>query len=197
MPGRRVTVDPCWRCGDCFWCRRGDYHVCKLGGSVGLASNGALARFVLVPAEGLVPLPDSVDDQIAALTEPLAVALHAVERAGATPESRLLIQGFGPIGAAIALVARARGVAEMFVSEPSPARRELAAKVGVPVVLDPAACDVRREVYLKTGKVGADVVLECTGSPQLLEPCSAAEARRVRCRRWRMYEGLRACVFDA
>lgn len=85
----------------------------------------------------------------------------------------------------------------MFVSEPSPARRELAAKVGVPVVLDPAACDVRREVYLKTGKVGADVVLECTGSPQLLEPCSAAEARRVRCRRWRMYEGLRACVFDA
>jgi (R,R)-butanediol dehydrogenase/meso-butanediol dehydrogenase/diacetyl reductase len=166
--GQRVTVDPCWRCGECFWCRRGDYHICKVGGSVGLASDGALARYVTVPAVGLVPLPDSVDDQVAALTEPLAVAVHAVRRGGVTPGSRVLVQGFGPIGAAVLLAARAHGAAEVFVSEPSAGRRDYAAKMGATDIYDPVACSVRTEVYQRTGRVGPDVVFECTGVPALI-----------------------------
>jgi (R,R)-butanediol dehydrogenase/meso-butanediol dehydrogenase/diacetyl reductase len=124
---------------------------------------------VTVPAIGLIPLPDSVDDQVAALTEPLAVALHAVRRGEVTGESRVLIQGFGPIGAGMLLAARALGASEIFVSEPSPARREHAARLGATEVYDPAACSVRTEVYRRTDRVGPDVVFECTGVPSVLE----------------------------
>ncbi|MEX2290155.1 MAG: 2,3-butanediol dehydrogenase [Mycobacteriales bacterium] len=175
--GQRVTVDPCWRCGRCFWCRRGDYHICRYGGSVGLASDGALARRVTVPAAGLVPLPDGVDDRIAALTEPLAVGLHAVRRGGVQAGDRVLVLGLGPIGAAVLLAARASGAAEIYVSEPSLRRRELAVQLGATEAFDPGACDVRKEVYVRTGRIGPDVVFECTGSPRLL-PVAVSAARR-------------------
>ena len=121
LVGRRVTADPCWSCGTCFWCLRGDYHICRIGGSVGLASDGALAPLVLVPAQGLVPLPDAVSDQTAALAEPLAVGLHAVRRGGVGVGDRVLVLGAGPIGAAVILAARAAGAAEIYVSEPAAA----------------------------------------------------------------------------
>jgi (R,R)-butanediol dehydrogenase/meso-butanediol dehydrogenase/diacetyl reductase len=166
--GARVTVDPCWRCGVCYWCRRGEYHLCKVGGAVGLASQGAMARFVRVPVAGLVPLPDAVDDRTGALVEPLAVGLHAVNRSGIRSGDTVLISGFGPIGASVLLNAGAAGAGAIYVSEPHPARRTLAEQMGATVAYDPGAADVRREVFAATGKVGPDAVFECTGIPALL-----------------------------
>jgi (R,R)-butanediol dehydrogenase / meso-butanediol dehydrogenase / diacetyl reductase len=174
--GQRVTVDPCWRCDTCFWCGRGDYQICKRGGSIGLASDGALAPFVRVPAAGLVALPDEIDDRTAALVEPLAVGLHAVRRGAVSPGDRALVIGCGPIGAAVVLSARAAG-ALAYVSEPNAKRRELAMRLGATEAFDPATTDVRREVYLATGKVGPDVVFECTGIPPML-PFAIDAARR-------------------
>lgn len=167
-PGTRVTVDPCWRCGTCFACVRGDYHLCRHGGAVGLASDGALATRVVVPAEGLIPLPDSVDDRLGALTEPLAVALHALDRAGLEAGETLLIAGFGPIGAAVLLVARTLGAGQVIVSEPVAARRERALALGATLVVDPRADDLRKAVRGVTGGVGADRVVECSGRPQVI-----------------------------
>src|SRR5713226_7039032 len=76
--GQRVTADACWRCGRCAYCLRGDYHICVLGGALGLHSDGALAPFVRMPAYMVVPIPSEVSDESAALAEPAAVALHAV-----------------------------------------------------------------------------------------------------------------------
>jgi (R,R)-butanediol dehydrogenase/meso-butanediol dehydrogenase/diacetyl reductase len=166
--GTRVAVDPCWRCDVCYWCRRGEYHLCKLGGAVGLASDGALARFVRVPAAGLVPLPDGVDDRTGALVEPLAVGLHAVRRSGIGPGDTVLVTGFGPIGASVLLNATAAGAGAVYVSEPHPGRRALAETMGATAAYDPGEADVRREVFVATGKVGPDAVFECTGIPGLL-----------------------------
>lgn len=166
--GTRVAVDPCWRCGSCYWCRRDDHHLCRLGGAVGLASPGGLAHRVTVPAAGLVPLPDGVDLQVAALAEPLAVGLHAVDQGGVEAGARVVIQGFGPIGATVLLAARARGAAEVWVSEPAPARRAWAEALGATVVVDPGADDVRRRLREATDHVGADVAFECSGVPSLL-----------------------------
>jgi (R,R)-butanediol dehydrogenase / meso-butanediol dehydrogenase / diacetyl reductase len=174
--GQRVTVDPCWRCDACYWCVRGDYHICKRGGSIGLASDGALAPFVRVPASGLVALPDEVDDRTAALVEPLAVGLHAVRRGAVSPGDRVLVIGCGPIGAAVILSARAAG-ALVYVSEPTAKRREVAMTLGASEAFDPAASDVRREVYLATGKIGPDVVFECTGIARML-PFAVDAVRR-------------------
>lgn len=166
--GTRVTVDPCWRCGTCYWCQRGEYNICRSGGSVGLASAGALARYVRVPAAGLVPLPDGVDDRVAALTEPLSVGLHAVHRGGVSVGDSVLVHGFGPVGAAVALAARLAGARVVVVSEPSATRREWAERLGADVVLDPSSVDVRAETYRLTGKVGPDIVFDCAGVPGLL-----------------------------
>ena len=166
--GDRVTVDPCWWCGECFWCRRGDYHICRLGGAVGLASHGALAPLVIVPRSGLVRLPDDVDDRTGALVEPLAVGVHAVRRSGLRAGDRAVITGFGPIGAAVLVAARAAGAATVTVLEPLPGRRDLALALGATDAIDPFADDARREVFVRHGRVGPDVVFDCSGVPALL-----------------------------
>ncbi|GAA3204322.1 alcohol dehydrogenase catalytic domain-containing protein [Actinocorallia longicatena] len=164
--GDRVAVDPCWRCGECRWCLRGEYHICPKGGSVGLASAGGLAELVLVPAAGLVRLPDGLPDDLAALAEPLSVGLHAVRRGGVGAGDDVLVLGAGPIGVAAILAARSAGAARVFVSEPSAERRERVADL-VTEAYDPKGADVRREVFLRTGRVGPDVVIEATGVPEL------------------------------
>lgn len=161
--GTRVAVDPCLRCGYCRWCARGEYHICAKGGSLGLAAEGGFASLVTVPTEGLVPIPDAVTDEQAALAEPLAVGLHAVRRAGVQPGDNVLVLGAGPIGIAILLFAKLAGAAELFVSEPVSARADRARALGATEVYDPTSADVRREVFLRTGRVGPDVVLEATG----------------------------------
>ncbi|WP_337825170.1 alcohol dehydrogenase catalytic domain-containing protein [Amycolatopsis sp. A1MSW2902] len=166
--GTRVAVDPCLRCGVCRWCRRGEYHICAKGGSVGLASDGGFASHATVPAEGLVPIPDGVSDEHAALAEPLAVGLHAVRRAAVQPGDNVLLLGAGPIGVAALLAAKLAGAAGIYVSEPVPARARTAAELGATEVYDPAAADVRREVFLRTGRIGPDVVVEATGRPELV-----------------------------
>ncbi|HZQ27389.1 MAG TPA: alcohol dehydrogenase catalytic domain-containing protein [Acidimicrobiales bacterium] len=175
--GQRVVVDPCWRCGTCYWCQRGEYHICRVGGSVGLISNGALARYVRVQAAGIVPLPDAVDDRVAALVEPLAVGMHAVSKGGVQAGDTVLVMGFGPIGAAVLLAARAAGATGRFVAEPQPHRRTLAEALGATAAFDPNATDVRREVFLRTSRVGPDVVFDCTGVPGQL-PAAIDAARR-------------------
>ncbi|GAA3551759.1 2,3-butanediol dehydrogenase [Amycolatopsis ultiminotia] len=175
--GTRVAVDPCLRCGVCRWCTRGEYHICAKGGSVGLASDGGFASHATVPVEGLVPIPEGVSDQLAALAEPLAVGLHAIRRAGVQPGDHVLLLGAGPIGIAALLAAELAGAAGIYVSEPVPARARTAAELGATVVYDPGVTDVRREVFLRTGRVGPDVVVEATGLPRLVE-LAVTTARR-------------------
>ena len=167
--GTRVVVDPCLRCGTCRWCRHGEYHICAKGGSVGLASDGAFAPSVTVPVEGLVKIPDGVSDEIAALAEPLSVGLHAVRRAAVQPGDHVLVLGAGPIGVAVLMAVKLAGAAGIYVSEPVAERAERAAGLGATEVFDPAVADVRREVFLRTGRVGPDIVVEATGRPELVE----------------------------
>lgn len=175
--GSRVALDPCLRCATCYWCVRGDYHICAQGGSIGLASPGGFASHVVVPIAGLCPIPDGVSDEHAAVAEPLAVGLHAVRRAAVSPGDNVLVLGAGPIGIAVLLAARIAGAAGIFVSEPVPARAARATGLGATEVFDPAAADVRREVFLRTARVGPDVVVDTTGRADCVE-LAIATARR-------------------
>jgi (R,R)-butanediol dehydrogenase/meso-butanediol dehydrogenase/diacetyl reductase len=159
-PGARVTVDACLRCGTCRACLRGDYHMCRYGGSIGLHVDGGFAPLVAVPGYTLVAVPDEVSDEQAALTEPFAVGLHGLDRAGAAPGDDVLVLGFGTIGAASALVARALG-ARPHVVELDAERRAIAERLGLPT-LDPGD-DLARRVRKSLGDGGADVVVESTG----------------------------------
>ena len=174
--GQRVVIDACWRCGRCPFCLRGDYHLCLQGGSVGLHSDGGLAPLAQVPAYTVVPVPDTVPDRTAALTEPLAVALHALDQARLAVGGVAVVVGFGPVGAAVGLLARQAGV-RVLVAEAGPGRRALAGGLGFEEVFDPAAQDLRRQVRGRTGGLGADAVVDCTGK-QSVVASSVELARR-------------------
>lgn len=172
--GTRVTVDACWRCGRCEACLRGDYHLCRYGGSIGLHSDGAFAARVVVPEYTLIALSDAVSDLAAALTEPLAVGLHALDRAGARAADDVLVLGFGPLGAATALCARAMG-ARPTVVELDAERLRRAEALGF-AAMEPGE-DLPRRVRRALGSGGADVVVDSTGAAPAL-PTAVECARR-------------------
>jgi (R,R)-butanediol dehydrogenase / meso-butanediol dehydrogenase / diacetyl reductase len=164
-PGARVTVDACLRCGTCAACRRGDYHLCRYGGSVGLHADGGFAPLLTVPGYTLVAVPDGVSDEQAALTEPFAVALHGLERAGIRAGASVLVLGFGPIGAAAALITRALG-ARPWVVESNSQRRSAAEAMSL-TTLD-SGDELPRRVRRALADGGAEIVVESTGVAALL-----------------------------
>jgi (R,R)-butanediol dehydrogenase/meso-butanediol dehydrogenase/diacetyl reductase len=163
--GQRVCGDSCLRCGRCFWCLRGEYNICERGASIGLHADGAFAALLRAPAYTMERVPDSVPDRWAAIVEPLAVGLHAVRQGRLTTGETVVVVGYGMIGAAAAAMSLVSGAARVFVVEPSSYRRERALQLGAEAAWDPNAQDVRREVLARTARIGADLVVDCSGHP--------------------------------
>jgi threonine dehydrogenase-like Zn-dependent dehydrogenase len=107
---------------------------------VGLSAHapGAYAEQVLVQESLMLPVPDGLDPETAALTEPLAVALHAVRRGEVRKNQVAVVIGCGPIGLGVILMLKAQGVRTVVASDLSPGRRALAQRCGADVVVDPA-----------------------------------------------------------
>ncbi len=101
-------------------------------------ASGGYAEQVLVDAAMTMRVPDGVDADAAALTEPMAVALHAVRRGQVGARDTAVVIGCGPIGLAVIAMLKATGVRHVIASDFSPGRRALAEKMGADVVVDPA-----------------------------------------------------------
>jgi 2-desacetyl-2-hydroxyethyl bacteriochlorophyllide A dehydrogenase len=99
---------------------------------------GGYAERMLLSAPLLLPIPNGLDHRHAALTEPMAVGLHAVNKSAIQPGEPALVVGCGPIGIAVIAALRARGVEAIVAADFSPKRRELAATMGAHQTLDPA-----------------------------------------------------------
>jgi len=174
--GDHVTVRPLDPCGACPACRAGHSHVCQNLKVLGVDAPGALQVLWTVPAQTLHRLPMSLPLDVAALVEPLAVACHDVRLVDLKSGEYVVVQGGGPIGTLIALVARAVG-AEVLISEVNPFRLQLARELGFQA-LSPKEVDVARYVADRTKTAGADVIFEVTGSAAGAE--SMTQLARVR-----------------
>jgi (R,R)-butanediol dehydrogenase/meso-butanediol dehydrogenase/diacetyl reductase len=129
--GERVVFNPSPGCGRCRPCRRGRPSVCAHRAPSDMRDmRGAFAQYITVPAANTLRIPDSLGTRAAALVEPTAIALHAVQLADVEPEDRVLVTGGGPVGLIIVAVLRARGVEDITVSEPVAVRRAQALLVG-------------------------------------------------------------------
>lgn len=144
--GRRVVVNPLVSCGTCDFCLGGRANVCRTRQIISIPPRqGAFAEQVAVPERNVLPVPEGVSAAAAALTEPIATSLHAIdvaERALWRPlgEARqVLVLGGGAIGLAAALLLRARGVREVWVGDTNPKRRQTVERAGAFRVYDPAA----------------------------------------------------------
>src|SRR5215203_3255072 len=170
--GSRVTVNPARACGFCDYCKSGRSNLCKntimLGsGSTNPPTNGAMAEYVMVREDQCHSLPDEMDDGIGAMIEPLAVALHAVKRAGNISGKRILVTGGGTIGLLTALSAKAFGAVPVAVSDIVAERRKSALHAGVDIVFDPSQKDIEEKIKEHT-KDGFDVIFEASGASPAL-----------------------------
>ncbi|MFB3891426.1 MAG: zinc-binding dehydrogenase [Phycisphaerae bacterium] len=166
--GDRVVGEPHTRaCGHCYLCRTGNIQICPDKRSPGWGIDGAMAEFLVMPEKLLHKLPDSVDDATGGVIEPTANAVHDVlERARVEPGDLTVVIGPGPIGLLAAMAARAGGARQVIVvgadvDEPLrlPKARELGFRA-VNVQKDKPP-DLVREL---SGGIGADLVVECSGS---------------------------------
>ena len=142
--GRRVTGNPLIACGICDYCAQGRDNLCSNRTMVGMTRPGAFAEFMAIPARCLIDLPDALEPLRAALTEPAATALHALNLSMRAlhrplPECRVLVLGGGAIGLLSALLLRAYGAREVVLAETNPLRRASAARHAGCAVYDPAA----------------------------------------------------------
>ena len=163
--GDRITAMPFFGCGTCAACLRGEPGWCATTSrAAGFGSApGAYAQYVTVAARSSVVLPGGVSDELGALVEPMAVALHGVRRATIGPDTRVAVLGAGPIGLAAAFWARQLGAARVAVIARTRRSAGLAAGIGADAFLTDAD-------GVADALGGApDVVLECVGAPGMLD----------------------------
>jgi (R,R)-butanediol dehydrogenase / meso-butanediol dehydrogenase / diacetyl reductase len=166
--GRHVTALPIIGCGRCAPCVNGEPAHCVDADLVGVGgSPGAFAEFVRVDARETFALPESLDPALGALVEPLAVGLHAVERARPRAGDRVVVVGAGPVGLSVITWLAQAGVAELVVSDPSAVRRAAAESFGATRTVDPTTEEIERRF---------DVVFECVGLPGMTDVCVRAAA---------------------
>jgi L-idonate 5-dehydrogenase len=166
--GARVVVNPARACGACHYCKSGRGNLCLRTVMLGSAStkpptDGAFADYVAVRADQCHMVAPEMDDSLAAMMEPLAVALHAVKRPGPVSGRSVLVLGGGPIGVLTALTARAYGAAPVVLSDPVAARRKNALAMGLDAALDPASSELEKQVRELTSE-GFEVVFEASGA---------------------------------
>jgi L-iditol 2-dehydrogenase len=177
--GARVACEPhSLACGTCYLCRRGIAELCASKRSPGWGIDGAFAPRVVMPAHLLHRLPDDLPDVVAALTEPMAVAVTALARARVDAGDTVLVVGPGPVGILAAVAARAMGAANVLVAGRQWSERlRFAHSLGLLAARTDASVDVVRDL---TGGRGADLVVDATGSADAIALGLAAVRRRGR-----------------
>lgn len=174
--GTPVAVHPAAPCHRCPECLAGRPNICRDTRFLGSAArmphvDGGFAQFLVVGAGQARPLPPGLSLRDAAVTEPLAVAVHAVARAGPVSGARVLVTGAGPIGVLTTAVARAAGAAEVIVSDILDEPLAVARAVG-------ATGTVRADRPDDPGwPIEVDVVIEASGAAAGLDSALARVRR--------------------
>jgi (R,R)-butanediol dehydrogenase/meso-butanediol dehydrogenase/diacetyl reductase len=145
------------------------------GGPEGAFTEELLVRDARV-GDSLLPIPEDLPYEVAALTEPLSVAMHGVNRAGAKPGDKVVVFGCGPIGLGMVLWLADRGVKDVVALDLAPERLERAKALGARAVINPAREDVRARLLQLHGParvfsrdaVGTDAYIDAAGAPNIL-----------------------------
>ena len=162
-PGRRVCGEGHIVCGVCRNCRAGRGQLCHNTRGVGVNRPGAFAEYLVLPQENVVPIPDDIPDEVAAILDPFGNAVHTALTFDVVAED-VLVTGAGPIGIMGALVAERVGARNVVITDINPARLELARRMGLRHVVDARDTDLH-EVMRSIGLTeGFDVALEMSGA---------------------------------
>lgn len=161
--GQHVTVNPLISCGTCAFCQAGLFHVCPQRKLIGAHRPGAFADYVVAPLSSIVPLPDTLDSKLAALTEPFAVALHGAALAHLKAEDAVVVWGAGSIGLLTICAARQAQPRQIIAVDTNPARLESARQVGATSVFDARDNGVIGKIRQLVGNIPHVVAFDAVG----------------------------------
>ncbi|MDH5797766.1 MAG: L-idonate 5-dehydrogenase, partial [Paracoccaceae bacterium] len=180
--GDKVAVNPSRPCGQCSFCQKGMRNQC-----LDMRFNGSAMRFphvqglfrkeVTVPADLAIKLSPGADMALAAMSEPLAVCLNAVGKAGDLSGKRVLVSGSGPIGCLTMVAAANAGATEIIAADIASSPLEIAAQCGATQTID-LLKNADALAALRHDKGQIDVVFECSGAgPALQTACEVVAPR--------------------
>ncbi|MDO4272358.1 MAG: NAD(P)-dependent alcohol dehydrogenase [Eubacteriales bacterium] len=166
-PGDRVTIEPGETCGRCCQCKSGHYNLCPDVRFLSVPGNkGAFAEYLVMGAEMVYRIPDSMPYEIACLAEPLSVGIHACELASLKPEDKLMVLGAGPIGLMAVAAALSFGVKDITVGDIHQNRLEFAKEYcKVKYTVNTGEKTSEQIVEECTEGKGFDCVIETSGAP--------------------------------
>ena len=166
--GSRVVVFPLLPRREDPFSLIGEYAVSSDYDYYGSRRDGGMQQYLWVPRANLIPIPGHVSLLEAAMTEPAAVSLHAVNKVRVVSDAVALVIGGGPIGVMVAQFLRIRGCTVVYVAEPDQRKRAVAQGLGFETI-DPATADTVESITERSHGRGADCVVEAVGLPETFE----------------------------
>lgn len=163
-PGTRVAAESIMGCGRCGPCREGRTNWCENYDELGSISDGGFAEYCIAPAEHWIPLPDHVDDSAAAMCEPLANAVAAVEQVGIEKGDRVMVIGPGPIGCLVLQVARLYNPGTLILAGTRDSRLAIGEDLGATHVVNVRNEGADAELRNILEGKGANAIIECAGT---------------------------------
>ena len=166
--GKHAAIIPLVPCFECEQCQRGYYSACHRYSFIGSRQSGGFAEYVDLPERNIFILPDDLSFEHAALIEPSTVARHMLTLGDFKHGQTAIVLGAGSVGLMLVQWLRILGADQVVVTDILEDNLQIASKVGAHVALNPSKVDVIKEVRKFLGD-GADLTLEATGVPQVLE----------------------------
>ncbi|MGP4106008.1 galactitol-1-phosphate 5-dehydrogenase [Virgibacillus sp. L01] len=164
-PGDRVSGCPAFYCGECESCQKGEPSRCEKLHVIGAHVPGAYAEFVSLPEENIVPIPDNVDYDTAALIEPSSVVAHGFYRTSIQPGAEVAIMGCGSIGLLAVQWAKIFGAKKVYAIDIDDTKLEVAKEVGADVLINSLEKPAHEQIEAHTNGKGVDLAVESAGSP--------------------------------
>ena len=162
--GQKVTIQPQVVCGKCYPCRHGKYNLCEELKVMGFQTTGVASDYFAVDAAKVTPLPEEMSFDEGAMIEPLAVAVHAVKRAGNVEGAKIAVLGAGPIGILVAQTAKGLGAASVMITDVSDLRLEKAKECGADYCINTKTKNFGEAMVENFGPDKADVIYDCAGN---------------------------------
>lgn len=154
--GERVGVFPLIPCMNCEQCKKKQYEMCISYNYLGSRCDGAFAEYVRVPKWNLIKLPDNVSYEVAAMLEPMAVAVHAMRRAGVDSKKKIAVMGLGTIGLSLIMMLISEGCENVFAIGNKNIQKDVAIELGI-----------KPENYIDSNTdelIDVDIFFDCVGT---------------------------------
>jgi threonine dehydrogenase-like Zn-dependent dehydrogenase len=167
--GERVIAEQIVPCGKCRYCKSGQYWMCEVHNIFGFqreVADGGMAEYMRFPPTAIVHrIPNGISIEDAAIIEPLACAIHTVNRGDVQLDDVVVIAGAGPLGLMMTQVAHLKTPKKLVVIDLVDERLALAREYGADITINPQRDDALSIVRSLTDQYGCDVYIETTGVP--------------------------------